>query len=188
MSERSRVQTELVLFCHLTWLLNKAWAAALANALKGKHKCQSCCCLAKIWLHLWQKQRGRKKKKIIIMWKSSQSSETSQVIVLFLGHTSIFMKLQTQGYRIPCVQMWSQEETDCLCRAYFNARHEGALFKVNCARRCQTKSRKVRDNFSNPRSNRTFTTQWPPTTTHHHRESDLEEGWDFTWRDWYPLS
>lgn len=32
----------------------------------------------------------------------------TQVTVLFLGHTSIFMKLQTQGYGIPSVQMWSQ--------------------------------------------------------------------------------
>lgn len=85
------------------------------------------------------------------MWKSSQSSETSRVIVLFLGHTSIFMKLQTQGYGIPCVQMWSQEGTDCLCRAYFNARHEGALFKVNRVRRCRRKLRKVqRDIYSDP--------------------------------------
>lgn len=28
-------------FCHLTWLLNKASTAVSANALKGKHNCQS---------------------------------------------------------------------------------------------------------------------------------------------------
>lgn len=47
-----------VIFCHLTWLLNKAGVAVLANALKGKHKCQSLRCLAKIWLHSQSPQRG----------------------------------------------------------------------------------------------------------------------------------
>lgn len=66
------------------------------------------------------------------------------------------MKLQTRGYGIPSVQMWSQQETDCLCKPYFNASHEGALFWVICSVHCirkdvSEKSEKlirVRGNFS----------------------------------------
>lgn len=167
-------QTERVFLYHLTWLLNKAAAAVSANALKGKHKRQSCCRLATIWLHFWQSgEEGKEEEttvKVITVLRDVPGYS------LVSGTPSIFMKLQTQGYRIPCVQMWSQQETDCLCWAYFHARHEGALFKVNCVRRCQ-KSGKVRDNFS-PCSNRTFTTQWPAPPVH----------LTVLWRDWYAPS
>lgn len=85
--------------------------------------------------------RRRKKKKvkvITVLW------DVPGYTVLFLGHPSIFMKLQTQGYRLPCVQMWSQQETDCLCRADFSARHEGALFKVNRVTRRQRNQEKCK--------------------------------------------
>lgn len=125
--------------CHLTWLLNKAWAAVSANALKKQAQLSIILlnCYDSVTQTPMTERRQISESHLSPLrcptYQSILSYPPIQVTVLFLGHTSIFMKLQTQGYGIPCVQMWSQQETDCLCRSYFNASHEGALFKVICS-------------------------------------------------------